>query len=106
MINAYRDFWTNYFNFGGRTSRGSFWWFILCNILVVVVICALLMLLLGPEITTTLASLYGLATVIPGIAISVRRLHDIGRSGWWVLLPLIPIIGSLVLLYFYLLPSR
>ena len=53
-----------------------------------------------------LAPLFGLATILPALAASVRRLHDIGKSGWWVLLHLIPVIGFLVMLYFYLQPSE
>lgn len=52
-----------------------------------------------------LLSLFSLATLIPSIAVSVRRLHDTDRSGWWVLLWLIPVLGWLVLLIFYLLPG-
>jgi uncharacterized membrane protein YhaH (DUF805 family) len=44
--------------------------------------------------------LYGLGVLVPGIAVTVRRLHDIGKSGWWGLVALIPLIGSLILIYF------
>lgn len=50
--------------------------------------------------------LYALAALIPGIAVSVRRLHDIGRSGWWLLIGLIPLVGAIVLLVFYVQDSQ
>ena len=53
-----------------------------------------------------LASLYNLAVFIPGLAVSVRRLHDIGKSGWWFLILLVPFIGAIVLLIFFCLDSQ
>ena len=50
--------------------------------------------------TSVLGSLYGLAVLIPSIAVSVRRLHDTNRSGWWLLIALVPLIGAIVLLVF------
>ena len=49
---------------------------------------------------------YSLAIFLPTLALSVRRLHDIGKSGWWMLLSFVPIIGPLVLLIFWILPSK
>ena len=54
----------------------------------------------------TLSSLYSLAVLIPSLAVSVRRLHDTGRSGWWFLLAFIPLIGALVLIYFMVQDSQ
>jgi uncharacterized membrane protein YhaH (DUF805 family) len=53
-----------------------------------------------------LSNIYGLAVLIPSIAVSVRRLHDTDRSGWWVLIVLVPIVGALVLLYFMVQDSK
>lgn len=55
---------------------------------------------------STLTTLYGLAVLLPGLAVSVRRLHDTGRSGWWLLIGLIPIIGAIVLLIFMMQDGR
>ncbi len=59
-------------------------------------------LLGGPGI---LGMIYALAVLIPGIAVSVRRLHDIGKSGWWILISLVPIVGVIILLVFTVLDS-
>lgn len=91
-----------YATFHGRAARPEFWWFALFifggNFVLGIVDAAIF-----PGETRILAPLFSLATLLPAIAASVRRLHDIGRSGWWVLLHLIPVIGFLVMLYFYLL---
>nr|WP_080994929.1 DUF805 domain-containing protein [Vibrio harveyi] len=50
--------------------------------------------------TVFIGTIYGLVVLIPGIAVMVRRLHDIGRTGWWVLIGLIPLIGLIVLIVF------
>ena len=53
-----------------------------------------------------IGGLYGLVAIVPSIAISIRRLHDTNRSGWWLLISLVPLIGGLILLYFYILESH
>ena len=53
-----------------------------------------------------LTTLYSLAILIPSIAVGVRRLHDTGRSGWWLLIGLIPVLGSIVLIVFFVLDSE
>jgi uncharacterized membrane protein YhaH (DUF805 family) len=88
----------NYAEFEGRARRMEYWMFILFNLLVLLGV-GLLEFLLGLDGTISL--LYSLAVLIPGVAVSVRRLHDIGRSGWWILLGIIPVLGTLVLLFFY-----
>lgn len=77
-------------DFKGRARRSEFWYFEL--------FCVLLSLLLS-FINEDLATLAMLITLIPNIAVSVRRLHDIDRSGWWMLIALVPIIGVLLLLF-------
>jgi len=94
---------TKYTVFTGRSGRPEFWWWILFQIGVRVAI-AIVRLVVGP-LAGALLLLWALATFIPGMAVSVRRLHDINRSGWWVLLSLVPILGWLVLLYWYCQPS-
>lgn len=81
----------NYTNFSGRASRSEYWWW------------CLLSFILGCIPIVNI--IYGLATIIPGIALCIRRLHDTGRSGWWLLLILIPLV-NLVLIYFYCQPSQ
>ena len=91
----------NYVGFSGRARRKEYWMFVLFNIIFAVVAMILDNVLglaskesgYGP-----IYMLYGLATLLPGLAVSVRRLHDIGKSGWWLLLAFIPLIGAIVLI--------
>ncbi|SLN72604.1 Inner membrane protein YhaI [Roseivivax jejudonensis] len=92
-VDAAREFFRRYLDFQGRSNRGEFWYWILDNLVLSIIAYAI-----GGD---TLQSLWGLATLIPGIALAVRRLHDIGKSGWWVLLWLIPVIGWIILIYWY-----
>ncbi|MEH7400144.1 MULTISPECIES: DUF805 domain-containing protein [Bacillaceae] len=85
----------NYVVFHGRASRTEFWMFMLIN----AIITFLLSLLDNFANTDNMISgIYGLLTLLPLIAVGVRRLHDIGKSGWWYLISLIPFIGSIILL--------
>jgi uncharacterized membrane protein YhaH (DUF805 family) len=93
--------------FSGRSRRMEYWYFVLFNILVSIVLGAIDGLLLGTRGSYVgaglLSGIYGLAILIPSLAVSVRRLHDIDRSGWWILIALVPLIGTIVLLVFALL---
>ncbi len=85
-----------YATFAGRASRSEFWWFFLFQVLVSIAVAALL----GEKAS----SLAGLALLLPSLAVATRRLHDIGKSGWWQLLGLTGI-GFLVLLYWWVQPT-
>ena len=89
--------------FGGRSRRKEYWYFVLFSVIVSLVLSAI-DALLGTLSSSTnvglLGGIYGLAIIIPSIAVSVRRLHDIDRTGWWVLIGLVPVIGTIVLLVF------
>lgn len=101
-------FFKNYVNFQERSSRGAFWWLVLWMLILgfaIGLVEAMLMPGLGPTDTGPLSSLFNLATLLPGIAITVRRLHDIGKSGWWILLTL-TIIGIVLLIYWYCQPGQ
>lgn len=87
----------NYVNFSGRAPRSEFWYWALFVILVSIAANIVDSSLLQNELAP-ISSLWGLATFLPGLAIGVRRLHDIDRSGWWLLIAL-TIIGIFVLLY-------
>ncbi len=82
--------------FKGRARRKEFWMFMLFNAIFSVVL-GLVDGMLG---TQFFGLIYSLAVLIPSIAVNVRRLHDIGRTGWWVLIGLIPVIGFIVLIVF------
>jgi uncharacterized membrane protein YhaH (DUF805 family) len=89
----------NYTQFDGRSRRSEYWYFFLFNVIVAVVLGiadGALRKILGFGM---LGMLYGLAVLVPGIAVSIRRLHDTDRSGWWLLLAFVPIV-DLVLIWF------
>lgn len=101
-----------YATFSGRATRSEFWFFYLFNILAAIsffVIELLLAVVFDGMTSTVIATLfylgYSLAVIVPGLAVSVRRLHDTGKSGWLLFLVLIPLVGSLVILVFYILGS-
>ncbi len=96
------DYWklafSRYATFTGRSRRSEYWYFTLVNFIVSFVLSIALGLL--GETAGLLANLYGLVVLIPGIAVGVRRLHDIGRSGWWYLI-LLTVIGAFLLLFWF-----
>ena len=94
--NWYVEVLKKYAVFEGRSAREEFWVYALVNLIVTVVLHLILPLL---------GTIYALAVLLPSLAVGARRLHDIGRSGWWLLLSLLPPI-SLVLLYFFVLDSQ
>ena len=85
--------------FDGRAGRAEFWYFVLAN---VIVYFALLILTLISGIFLVLYVLYGLAMIVPSIAVAIRRLHDTNNTGWLLLAGLIPLIGFIILLVFYI----
>ena len=74
----------NYANFNGRARRAEYWWFTLANIIVSVVF-QVIDSVIGMAI---LGTIYGLAVLVPGIAVAIRRMHDVGKSGWFILIPI------------------
>ena len=100
-MNWYLAVLKNYAGFSGRARRKEYWMFTLFNIIFAIV-AVLLDNVLGIAMTEVgygpLYGLYALAMLIPGLAVTVRRLHDVGKSGWMILIALIPIIGSIWLL--------
>jgi uncharacterized membrane protein YhaH (DUF805 family) len=96
-IEAFQRGIQNYVNFEGRANRPEFWWWVLA-VFVINIVTSIIDRIIGNLIVSSLVSL---ALLLPGLAISVRRLHDTNRSGWWLLLVLIPIVGWIVLIVFY-----
>jgi uncharacterized membrane protein YhaH (DUF805 family) len=91
----------NYVNFSGRASRPEFWYWVLFAIIVSVVAKVIDLVLFPSADISPINSLVGLALFLPGLGVSVRRLHDIDRTGWWILLVLIPLIGAIILIIWY-----
>jgi uncharacterized membrane protein YhaH (DUF805 family) len=101
-MNTYLQVLQKYAVFGGRAPRNEYWMFFLFNILIAMGIglfCGVLKGLAHVDLTF-LIHLYSLALLCPGLAVGIRRLHDTNRSGWWMLLSGIPLIGSIILLVF------
>lgn len=88
----------NYANFKDRTSRPGFWWWALFVFLVNIIATALDG---DPGRTGLFGGIAGLVLLIPNLAVAARRLHDVGKSGWWLLAILIPILGWIYLIYLY-----
>lgn len=105
-MTAYFDALRRYFDFSGRASLSQFWLYTL-TVVVILLVCAMVDLALGfdPEEGLPVTGLVNLLHFIPTLAVSVRRLHDSDRRGWWLLIGLVPIVGTVVLLVFFCLPS-
>jgi uncharacterized membrane protein YhaH (DUF805 family) len=84
----------NYANFEGRARRSEYWYFALVNIIISVIL-GVIDSVIGISV---LGGIYSLAVLVPSIAVGVRRMHDIGKSGWYLLVALIPIAGFIWLL--------
>lgn len=100
---AVRSVLTQYATFTGRARRSEFWWFALFYFLVMVVasiLDGLLGLSYGGGYFGVFYTLAWLALLLPNIAVTVRRLHDTGRSGWWWLIWLVPLVGWIILIVF------
>lgn len=110
---AIKSFWTNYANFNGRARRSEYWFISLFLFLTNSAAAAIDLVLLEGDVDQFLANggggivglLWILATIVPALAVQIRRLHDTGKSGWWVLIGLVPFAGAVVLVIFYLLDS-
>jgi len=105
-MNYYFSVLKKYAVFDGRARRAEYWYFVLFNTII-----SLMLSILGKAIgvlnitvgtagseVNILSIVYGLAVLLPGLAVSVRRLHDIGKSGWMILISLIPLIGTIWIL--------
>lgn len=110
FVEALRLGFSNYVRFQGRSSRGAYWWWFLWMAIFSAVAAAADAALSPAGAAAAgggpVTGIFGLVVFLPGLALAVRRLHDIGRSGWWVLLLLVPVIGILVLIYWYAQPGE
>ncbi len=105
----YLDVLKKYVLFSGRAHRPEFWYFMLVNVIILVVLrfidgaCGMMF---DSGLAGGLSTLYTLAVLLPYLGVGVRRLHDTGRTGWWILLGVIPLIGTLILIFLYALPGE
>lgn len=87
----------NFANFQGRARRSEYWWFylftIICNVVASIIDGAI-----GMPIVSIVVML---ALIIPGLAVTIRRMHDTGRSGWWIFIILIPLVGIILYIYWF-----
>ncbi len=100
----------NYVNFSGRARRKEYWMFVLFNFIIAFglgFISGFLGAILGEagSVFSLLPALYNLAVFLPSLAVSVRRLHDTDRTGWWILINLIPLVGWIIFIVFMVLDS-
>ena len=106
FVEAVKSGYQNYVNFSGRSARSAFWWWVLFQFIVSIVIAmvegggqasaGMMSYNAGP-----IAMVWSLANLLPYLALGVRRLHDIDKSGWWLLIGLIPLIGWIILIVWY-----
>jgi uncharacterized membrane protein YhaH (DUF805 family) len=114
MATAVKTVLGKYATFSGRAPRSEYWWWLLAMIILFTVLAlidgALIAPMAGmdafqPDAGQPMSLVVSLGLLLPNLAVTVRRLHDTDRSGWWILLGLIPVIGTIVLLVFYVQPS-
>ncbi|MFA6918656.1 MAG: DUF805 domain-containing protein [Patescibacteria group bacterium] len=110
-MNYYVEVLKKYVVFSGRATRSEYWYFVLFNMIIMIVL-SIIDMFIGTYSSTSnfnmgiLSGLYSLAVLLPSLAVAIRRLHDTGRTGWWLFISLIPIIGAIVLLVFMVTDSQ
>jgi uncharacterized membrane protein YhaH (DUF805 family) len=103
-MNWYLQVLKKYAEFGGRSRRKEYWFFVLFSTLISILLISIdsaTGTLRSPTGLGLLSGIYSLAVLIPSLAVSVRRLHDTNRTGWWLLLGIVPLLGPIVLLVFF-----
>lgn len=130
IFKSYGLFWKNFFNFKGRTRRSDFWNATIINIIIEAILSVIYAIALNSGnsdytavlndienqpitadqpillIAIALIAIYAIAIIIPCVAMIVRRLHDIGKTGWLILLSLVPCIGAIILFVFEVMDSE
>ena len=102
FVEAIKDGFGKYVMFSGRSSRSAYWYWALFA-LIVGVVATIIDLAIGSRIVSLITTL---ALLLPGLAVAFRRLHDTGRSAWWILISLVPFVGFIVLIVFLVQPSE
>ena len=110
---AVKSFWSHYSKFKGRSRRSEYWWIQLFLVLTNLAVAGIDLVLMNGDVERFIANggggivglIWILVTIVPALAVLVRRLHDTGKSGWWVLIGFVPLVGGIVLLVFTVLDS-
>lgn len=108
-MNYYTSVLRNYLGFSGRATRKEFWMFTLWNSIIMLVIAVAENLLANTasgSILMVVLWIYVIAVFFPSLGVALRRLHDAGFSGWWILIDLVPFIGAIVLIVMFAQPSK
>ena len=103
FVEAITSVLSQYANFNGRARRSEYWYYVLAYAIISAVLNALAQY---SSIFTVLSGIFGLALICPTLAVAVRRLHDIGKSGWYYLFALIPLVGAIILLVWFVKDSE
>ena len=101
FVEAIQSGFRNYVGFSGRARRSEFWYWSLFAFLLSIVAGFIDAAIAPGNEYGPVTAIMGLALFLPGLAVSIRRLHDLGRSGWYFLLILIPLIGAIILLIWF-----
>ena len=103
IVDIYISVLKKYTVFTGRSRRREFWMFFLANIIVSIVLGILNNIIFGGM--GVLTGIYSLAILLPGLGLGIRRMHDIGKSGYWILINLIPLVGTIIYIVFCATPG-
>lgn len=114
FLEAVKSFWSNYATFTDRSRRSEYWFIQLFLVLTNLAAAAIDLALMSGDIDRFIANggggivglIWILATIVPALAVLVRRLHDTGRTGWWALIGVVPLVGGIILLVFTVLESE
>ena len=115
ILQAAKRVLSRYARFSGRASRAELWWWVLGWFVLIaftrfidasVIAPVLGFATFAPEAGQPLSVLVSLALLLPNLAVGARRLHDIGRTGWWLCIGIVPAVGALILIYFYVQPTQ
>jgi len=110
MLDAVKTVFGKYAVFSGRASRSEYWWWVLFVAIVSMVTQIVDGAVLAPAMGfqafqegagQPLSMIFSLGVLLPGLGVSVRRMHDIDRSGWWLLIAFVPLVGILLLIYWF-----
>lgn len=98
FTDAIKSCFNNYANFNGRARRSEYWYFFLFYAVISIVLSALAR---NSSIFSFISGIFSLALLVPNLAVSIRRLHDIGRSGWYYLISFIPVVGQIIMIVWF-----